>query len=200
MRALEKHGILLQIDTALPNVASLLAGEPVKGSWWVHPLANRIFLSLNKLADHEDVLFTKLVSGKVTLIHRKLWRDFLSIATGREAWQKRGLSPGAKFLLRTIDNKRFVRTNEMEWPKRLQHAKVGAAVKELEVRLLIHAEEFHTESGAHAKLLEEWTHWTEHVSFEGELRPVAEARKVFEKLVARLNNEYQGKGRLPWMY
>ena len=192
--------MLLQIDAALPNVASLLAGEQVKGSWWIHPLANKIFAGLTKLADHEDVLFTKLISGKVTLIHRKLWPDFLSIATAREAWQKRGLSPAAIFLLRTIDDKHFVRTCDLEWPRRLQHAKVGAAAKELEARLLIHAEEFHTETGAHAKLLEDWKHWAEHVSFESELSPAAEARKRFERLIAGLNDEYRGKGRLPWMH
>lgn len=199
IKALEKQGILLQTDTALPNVAGLLAGEPIKGSWWVHPHANKIFAGLNRLADHEDVLFTKLVSGKVTLIHRRLWPDFLSLATAREAWQKGGLSPAAKYLLETIDNKHFVRSNELEWPRRLHDAKVGAGVKELELRLLIHAEEFHTESGAHAKLLEDWTHWAEHVSFTGELRPATAAKETFEKLMAKLNQEFRGKGRLPWV-
>jgi len=198
VKALEKNGLLLQTDPSLPNAASLLAAGPIRGSWWVHPRANEIFIGLNQLADHEDILFTKLVSGKVTLIHRRLWPDFLSIATTREAWQKRGLSPGARYLLRTIDQEGMLRSNETQWPKRLEPAKLGAAARELETRLLIHSEEFHTKKGAHAKLLEGWTHWAEHVSLDSVLPPPAEAKQAFEKLLAKLNEAYGGKGRLPW--
>ena len=198
-KALEKHGILLQTDAALPNVVSLLAAEQIRGSWWTHPLAQKIFAGLNKLQDHEDILFTKLISGKITLVHRRLWRDFLSIATARQAWQKRGLSPAARFLLRAVDQKQIVRTNEIEWPKRLQPAKIGVAAGELETRLLIHAEEFHTKSGMHAKLLEAWSSWSEHVSFTDEFHSAVLAKRVFEKLLVRLNKEHDGKGRLPWI-
>ena len=199
VKTLEKNGVLLQTDPALPNVASLLAGEQIKGSWWVHSRAHEIFAGLNQLADHEDVLITKLVSGKVTLVHRRLWPDFLSIATARESWQRRGLSPAARFLLQTIDREGLLRSNEAEWPKRLEPAKLGTAARELEVRLLVHSEEFHTNNGAHAKLLEAWKHWAEHVALESDPRPPDEAKEVFEKLMTKLNDEYRGQGRLPWL-
>jgi hypothetical protein len=36
--ALLEHGMLLQSARGpLPNVAELVAGEPIKGSWWGHP-------------------------------------------------------------------------------------------------------------------------------------------------------------------
>ena len=33
---LKEYGLLLQIAARLPNVCALVAGEPVRGSWW-HP-------------------------------------------------------------------------------------------------------------------------------------------------------------------
>jgi len=31
--------MLLETDARLPNVASLIAGEPISGSWWSHAFA-----------------------------------------------------------------------------------------------------------------------------------------------------------------
>jgi hypothetical protein len=74
MVALIEHGMLLQSARGpLPNVAELVAGEPIRGSWWGHPAGHAIFEALNGLADSPDVVRTRLVKGKVTLIHRRLW-------------------------------------------------------------------------------------------------------------------------------
>src|SRR5438309_47738 len=59
-----EHGLLLEIDARLPNVCALVAGETVRGSWWAHPRSHDIFGVNCALADHPDVLVTKLVSGK----------------------------------------------------------------------------------------------------------------------------------------
>jgi len=66
-------GLLLETDARLPSVASLIAGEPIRGSWWAHARAHEIFAALGQFDDHRDAMFTKLISGKVTLVHRKLW-------------------------------------------------------------------------------------------------------------------------------
>jgi hypothetical protein len=74
MAALIDHGMLLQSARGpLPNVAELVAGEPIRGSWWGHPAGTAIFDALNALAESPDVVRTRLVTGKVTLIHRRLW-------------------------------------------------------------------------------------------------------------------------------
>jgi hypothetical protein len=198
LRELKKHGLLLQSDAQLPNVASLFAGEPVRGSWWTHPRAQQIFVGLNQLEDHEDVLFTKLLSGKVTLVHRRLWRELLSIAISREPWQMRKLSPAAKLLLQRVDESRSQRSDKIEWPARFASVKVGDAIRELETRLLLHTEEFHSESGAHAKLLETWEHWTERIRFSEKLRGSIEAKQILEEVVSTMNRDYTGKARLPW--
>jgi hypothetical protein len=74
MAVLIDNGMLLQSARGpLPNVAELVAGEPIKGSWWAHPKSDAIFTALNKLADSPDVVRLRLVKGKVTLVHRRLW-------------------------------------------------------------------------------------------------------------------------------
>jgi hypothetical protein len=77
----EEHGMLLQAATGpIPNLPSLVVGEPVKGSWWGHPEHDEIFRVLNEAADSSDVVRLKLVDGKVTLVHRRLWPALVRLA------------------------------------------------------------------------------------------------------------------------
>jgi hypothetical protein len=74
MAALVEHGMLLESARGpLPNVAELIAGEPIKGSWWGHPQGHAIFNELQLLDGSPDVVRLRLVRGKVTLVHRRLW-------------------------------------------------------------------------------------------------------------------------------
>jgi hypothetical protein len=44
MAALVEHGLLLQSARGpVPNVAELIAAEPIKGSWWAHSKSHDIF-------------------------------------------------------------------------------------------------------------------------------------------------------------
>ena len=198
LKTLAKDGVLLQSDAVLPSVASLIAGEPVRGTWWTHAKSQLIFDTLNKLEDNKDVLFTKLISGKVTLVHRRLWSSFVPVAMSRDDWQLKGLSPQAKFLFDKIDAGGALSSNELDWPVKFKSKKPGDAVRELENRLLIHTEEFHTESGAHAKLLENWRHWIERIGFREKLNSVGTAKRTFEELLDELNSSHRAKARLPW--
>jgi hypothetical protein len=72
--ALIEHGMLLQSARGpIPNVAELVAGEPINGSWWGHPQGHAIFNVLGALDDSPDIVRLRLVNGKVTLVHRRLW-------------------------------------------------------------------------------------------------------------------------------
>ena len=74
MAVLVEHGMLLASARGpLPNVAELVAGEPIKGSWWGHPRGHEIFAVLSSLDDCPDVMRMRLVNGKVTLVHRRMW-------------------------------------------------------------------------------------------------------------------------------
>ena len=81
MAAMVEHGMLLESARGpLPSVAEMVAGEPIRGSWWSHPSSHAIFDVLNVLADSPDVVRTRLVNGKVTLIHRRLWPALARLA------------------------------------------------------------------------------------------------------------------------
>jgi hypothetical protein len=198
LQTLRRLGLLLETDARLPSVASLIAGEPVSGSWWAHARAREIFAALEQFADHRDILFTKLISGKVTLVHRKLWPEILAIGTARAPWQLQGLSRSAVRLLEMIDKQGSLRTDAIRWAKSAA-AKPGEAARELEKKLLVHAGQIHTETGAHAKLLESWKAWAKRVGFPVGTIRFEKAMQKMEERVRKLNEQFESKARLPWL-
>jgi hypothetical protein len=75
------QGVVLQSARGpVPNVAELVAGEPIRGSWWAHPAAHRIYAVLGELLASGEVAATRLVNGKVTLVHRRLWPALARLA------------------------------------------------------------------------------------------------------------------------
>ena len=190
-----QRGLLLESDPKLPSVSGLITGEPLRGSWWSHPQAQTIFQINERLADHEDVLITKLVSGKITFVHRRLWAELFAIGTARESWQTTGLSTGAKRLLKSVDQRGSVRTDQLIFSKSF---KPGELARELEKRLLVQSEEFHTESGAHAKLLQTWQHWSNRAGFQPQEIALTSAKSDLEDTIRKLNEEYHALAVLPW--
>ena len=139
---LEKHGLLLVTDSALPSIAGNVVGEPIKGSWWSHPKAHAIYAVVEKLDDHEDVLLTTLVLNKETFLRARFWRDLLSVAMAHDRWQMDGLSKDDRTLLQRVESQGEIRASRTK--------------TELPSRLLVHAKNIHTETGAHAKVLQSW--------------------------------------------
>ncbi len=182
---LERYGILLESDLVLPSVTALVSGAPVKGSWWAHPRGHEIFQALSELADHADVLVCKLVSGKVTLVHRNLWPAVFAVGSARDAWQFSGLRPDARALLRKVEKE-----------SRLEAT--GEAARELEKRLLIYSEQVHTESGSHAKILETWQAWAKRARLDGGPMTLRQAKATLAGALSNLNQIFRAKGRLPW--
>ncbi|HET6164654.1 MAG TPA: hypothetical protein VFG37_13365 [Planctomycetota bacterium] len=175
-------GLLLQQDAVVPSVVGLVTGESLKTSWWGHPKGRLVFGVLSELADHRDVLFTKLLAGKSTLVHRRLWPSLLGVATAREAWQTRRLSPAARRVLRRIDGG----AAPLGVP--------GPVARELEARLLAVAREVHTESGRHALELEAWNAWSRRARCR-RAPSLAAARRALEQAVLELGAPLDA---LPW--
>lgn len=198
LKALKEFGLLLESDAKLPSVSGLVAGVPVRGSWWTHQRSHEIFAVLQEVVDHPDVLVTKLVSGKVTFVHRPLWPDVISIGLAREPWQMAKLSLAVQTLLDQVDQSGSLHTNKLEWPRKFKASKPGDAVRELEKRLLIHSEEFHTDSGAHAKLIESWEHWTRRIGFRHERVGVENAKRALEERIEALNERFGASAGVPW--
>jgi hypothetical protein len=186
---LSTNGILLLSDPSLPSVVDLVAGGRVKGSWWGHKKGHEIFRDLGMLESHPDVLVTRLVSGKVTYLHRSLWPDFLSVATAREDWQTKGLPRDARKVLALVD---------AEGEVGREKGGAGEAARELERRLLVYSEEIHTEKGFHAKILMTWSRCPKLRDLKIRLRGPKAAKNSLERLVDNLNRAYSAKGQLPW--
>src|SRR6478736_240953 len=71
---LREQGMVLQSARGpVPNVTEYVAGEPIRGSWWGHPAGHEIFAVLTHLMSSPDVVATRLINGKITLVHRRLW-------------------------------------------------------------------------------------------------------------------------------
>lgn len=183
---LHEFGFLLLTDPSLPSVSRVVADAPVRGSWWSHKNAQEIFTVSEMLEDHADVLIVKLISEKVTFVHRELWEHVYSIGVAREDWQLKNLTPAATQLLKALDAEGSLR-------------KSGDAARELERRLLLHANQVHTESGAHAKVIETWDTWAKRAGFRARAKSPAAARRFLEKRLAEVNKNFGGKGRLPWL-
>jgi hypothetical protein len=129
----------------LPSVVAHFVGD-VRGSWWSHPKGKAIFAALEDLADSPDALLMKLVLGKDTFVHRRLWPALFAVGNAREEWQTRKLDGAAQALLARVEREGTVNS-------------AGEAGKALARALLCVSRQEHTESGKHSTVLESWTHW-----------------------------------------
>ena len=69
-----EHGVVLVAGKGpVPRLVEVILGEPIRGSWWGHPASHRIFAVLQALEESGDLLVCRLIDGKVTLVHRRLW-------------------------------------------------------------------------------------------------------------------------------
>jgi hypothetical protein len=76
-----QHGMLLEsAHGPIPNLARLIAGEPIPGSWWAHPTSHEIFTATMAVRGAEAVVTLRLVGGKVTFVHRRLWPALVRLA------------------------------------------------------------------------------------------------------------------------
>ena len=77
----EKHGIvLMSAHGPVPTLTDAIAGEFVRGSWWSHPKAHQMFRVFGTVCDSGQVVRCRLVLGKVTFIHRRLWPAIVRLA------------------------------------------------------------------------------------------------------------------------
>jgi len=76
-----RHGVVLaSAKGPVPSVAEAVAGEPIRGSWWGHGKSSEIFHALGAVDDSPDILCFKLIDGKNTYVHRRLWPALVRLA------------------------------------------------------------------------------------------------------------------------
>jgi len=184
LAAIERHGVLLLQDATRPSLATLVAGAPVSGSWWSHPAGKAIYATADALDDDGIVTTVKLVDGKVTFVHKRLWPALVAIGRAREPWQLDGLPDAARELLERVDKDGTARAS-------------GAAAKALELRLLVASAQLHTEAGSHALELRTWDRFAKEMGVRSPWPSVVDARAAFERAIAALPGADPSTA-LPW--
>jgi hypothetical protein len=77
----QEHGVVLESGRGpVPSLAEAIAGEPIRGSWWGHPRRGAIFRGTRAVRDSADVLVCRLLGGRITYIHRRLWPALVRLA------------------------------------------------------------------------------------------------------------------------
>ncbi len=196
---LRRRGLLLRSDFELPNVASLVAGEHIRGSWWGHPLGHEIHAIAERLAAHPDVVSAKLVSGKDTFVHREVWRELLAVGRCGERWQRDGLSRLAESLLERVERAGALRLDRLGKTRGFSPTAPAELARDLERRLLVLGEAIPGETGRSARQLVTWDAWARRESLDAPLPSVALAKARLEEIVEGFGKGSRGAGRLPWM-
>ena len=76
-----EHGVVLaSAKGAAPRLTEAIIGEPIKGSWWAHSQSHHIYAILKAVTESEQVLVCRLINGKITLVHRRLWPSLVRLA------------------------------------------------------------------------------------------------------------------------
>jgi hypothetical protein len=185
LAALDREGVLLQHDQVLPSASGTIAGEPVRGSWWAHPMAHPIYDALNSIEDGLHAVRVKLVAGKVTMVARRLWPELLALATERAEWQTARLTAADRRLLATVEGS--------QGPLVLDQATRDAG-RRLEPTLLVFTDEVHLPSGRHAKALVGWERWAS----SHEIEPAADAAGARATIEAIVTAWGSPRWLLPW--
>jgi hypothetical protein len=136
---LEDRGVL-----TVGDAAGHVAGEPIRGSWWGHPKSHAIFDALQEIEDHPDVLLCKLVEGKQTFVHRRLWPALVRVQREEALWPK--LSAEAARLLARVEREGKLTAS-------------GKVRVELERAMRVVGIQEHTPSGAHQVVLVPFKTW-----------------------------------------
>lgn len=205
LAALRAHGLLLLTGARLPSLTAIVAGEPVRGSWLAHPHSHAIYAVATRVEAHADVTDARLISGKVTYVHRRLWPALLGVATARDPWQTRDLPPPAAALLEVVAREGVARTDDLHEYGWTSTKALGAAARELERRLLVRGQSIHTERGSHAKRLELWERWAARIGFAPAPISADAGRAALEAALAALTHAathaatHDSHARLPWM-
>ena len=137
-----------------------------------------------RAVNNYDVLLTTLVLNKQTFVHARFWRDLLSVAMARDRWQMDGLSKDDRTLLQRVESQGQIRASRTK--------------TELPSRLLVHAKNIHTETGAHAKVLQSWRTSAKEMHFRFRPKDPAAAKKTLESIVGQWQENFGKKATLPW--
>lgn len=192
---LERIGLLLQHDAVLPSFTGVALGESVRGSWWAHPRANDIYDLLQVFRVEAGGLSAKLVNGKLTFVARRLWPAVAALGRGTAPRQLEGLSADARTLLAFVRRRGAVRADQVDF---VPGADLPKRFAELERRLLVHVESFHSDAGSHHKLFRSWPRYWREVGFSAPRLALPRATHELQSAVDELARGSHVRVRVPW--
>ena len=128
-----RHGVVLESARGpVPTFADAVAGVPIRGSWWGHAKGHEIFWLTRAVRDSDDVLVCRLVAGKVTYVHRRLWPAVVRLARRFARDDLAALhevhTPRGRHELRTVPFPRWVPADVNRRARRLSEAEARAAL------------------------------------------------------------------------
>jgi hypothetical protein len=75
------RGVVLESAAGpVPSLAVVIAGGPIHGSWWAHTRGREIFALTRAVRDCSDVLVCRLIEGKITYVHQRLWPALVRVS------------------------------------------------------------------------------------------------------------------------
>jgi len=197
-KELRRLGLIPVTDSTVPSLVSMVAGEPVSGSWWGHPAGQLIYRVSEALDADPDVLVLRLWRKKLTLVDRRLWPALVRIGTARTSWQVVGLSTVARQLLVHIDRDGTLRSDHLPSDFAAGSQGFGPALRALEQRLLVLTRSVHTSTGAHALEAASWARWSATVRTPHFPGSVTSAQLAIEKAATRLSTGNESARSFPW--
>lgn len=82
LQFVRRHGIVLEsAHGVVVSLVDAIAGERVSGNWWSHPKSHQIFWLTRAVRESPEVLVCRLVDGKITYVHRRLWPPLVRLAS-----------------------------------------------------------------------------------------------------------------------
>lgn len=135
MAFIETYGVVLvSANGPVPRLTEAIAGEPIKGSWWGHPKGQQIFVILEAITNSKDVLVCRLIKGKITLVHRRLWPAVVRLAHRFSVDQisqvRQEHSASGRHVNRKVPYPAWVPSSELKQAKAMTEAGAIAALGE----------------------------------------------------------------------
>jgi hypothetical protein len=133
MAFLREHGVVLaSAKGPVPRLADLIAGESIKGSWWAHAKSHDIFNIFQEVGESPDILVCRLVNGKVTFVHRRLWPALVRVAHRFQANQLAQVhqehTPSGHHVSRELSYPKWVPPEVTEEAQRLSEQEAWSAL------------------------------------------------------------------------
>ena len=78
---IREQGVVLESARgAVPSLAEAIAGGRIQGRWWAHAHGHKIFAVTRSVRESDEILVCRLVAGKITFVHRRLWPALVRLA------------------------------------------------------------------------------------------------------------------------